>query len=196
MHTVASGQHQHSLRAIHGVASGDLLAAWLQEVLFGRLSHAVGCLEDREDGTNRDIDVDIAGAIERIEHQQIFALGITVGDRVNGFHFLGCHAGQMAAPFVGFQQDFIGNHIQLLLYLALHVFTTGAAQHFTQRALADRMADALAGPADDFDQQAQLGGNLVMQALLLDQMLGKTDAFAHDALSFSDSQTIFLIQFS
>src|SRR5690606_32595043 len=80
-------------------------------------------------------------------------------------------------PFIGFQQDLVGDDIQLLLHFALHVLAARRAKHVAQSALADRMADGLAGTRNDFDQQAQFGGNVVVLALLFDQILGKTDAF-------------------
>ena len=92
---VAHGQHQRGLRTIDAVAGGHLLAAGLQEIAFGdRLDHVrlvVGLLQHREDGADRDVDVDVAAAVERVEHQQVFALRITVGHHMDGFHFLGGH---------------------------------------------------------------------------------------------------------
>jgi hypothetical protein len=82
----------------------------------------------------------------------------------------------MAAPFVGFEQDFVGNHVELLLHLALHVVAAGAAQHAGQAALADGDGDGLAGARDDFDQQAQVVGNDVLVALFLDQEAGRKGA--------------------
>ena len=46
----------------------------------------------------------------------------------------------MAAPFVGFEQDLVGQHVQLLLHFALHVLAFEAAQDAAERALADRVA--------------------------------------------------------
>ncbi|MNT80217.1 hypothetical protein D3C72_2196490 [compost metagenome] len=83
----------------------------------------------------------------------------------------------MAAPFIRFEQDLVGDDVEFFLYFALHVFRVGRAQHFTQRTLADGVADGLAGARDDFDQQAQFGRNAVVRALLFNQVLRKTDAF-------------------
>jgi hypothetical protein len=48
---------------------------------------------------------------------------------VQGFHFLGSHGRQMASPFVGFQQNFVGQNIELFLHFALHIFAVKAAQN-------------------------------------------------------------------
>ena len=60
----------------------------------------------------------------------------------------------MAAPFIGFQQDLVAEHIQLLLRLALDVAGAGIAEHAAQSALADRRGDGLAGPRHHFQQEA------------------------------------------
>ena len=179
VHAIAEGQHQHGLRAVHGVAGGDLLGAGLHEVLLGRLAHAFRRFQYREDGADRDVDVDVRRAVQWVEQQHVFALRITVRDRVDRFHFFRRHRRQMAAPFVRFEQDLVGDDVEFFLYFALHVFRVGRAQHLAQGALADGVADGLAGARDHFDQQAQFGRDAVVRALFFDQVLRKTDAF-HD----------------
>jgi ATP-binding cassette subfamily F protein 3 len=39
----------------------------------------------------------------------------------------------VAAPFVGLDQHFVGDDVQLFLYLALNVFTVRRAQHAAQK---------------------------------------------------------------
>jgi selenide, water dikinase len=72
-------------------------------------------------------------------------------------HLLGRQRGEVAAPLVGLEQDLVGDHVELLLRLALHVLRARRAQHAGERALADGDADRLAGARDDLDQQAQVG---------------------------------------
>jgi hypothetical protein len=83
-------------------------------------------------------------------------LRVAVGHHVDAVHLLAGHGGQVAAPFVGLDQHLVGDDVELLLDLALHVLALGAAQHAAQRALVDGVADALAGARDHFQQQAQL----------------------------------------
>ncbi|MNT86846.1 hypothetical protein D3C72_2271850 [compost metagenome] len=81
----------------------------------------------------------------------------------------------MAAPLVGLEEDFVGQHVELLLHLALHVLAAGAAQHATQRALGHRMADLLAGARHHLDEEAQVGRSVVA-ASLFDQVATEGNA--------------------
>jgi hypothetical protein len=99
---------------------------------------------------------------------------------MRGVHFLRRQPGQVAAPGVGFEQDLVAQHVQLLLRLALHVDAGVAArcdiaQHAAQRALADRDRDGLAGARHHFDQQPQVGVDAA-GALFLDQEARQRDA--------------------
>ncbi len=178
LYAIAQGQHQHGLRAVDGVAGSDLLGARLEEGVLAQVTGftvALGAAQHREDGADRDVDVDIAGAVQRVEHQQVGTFGVLAGDLVGVVHFLGGHAGQVAAPLVGFEEDFVGDHVELLLHFALHVFAVQAAQHAAEGALGHLMADRLAGPRHDFDKETQVGRGVVA-ASLLDQVAAQGDA--------------------
>lgn len=176
---IAEGQHQHGLRAVDGVAGGDLGGARLEEGFLAQgivlVQVLVGAAQHREDGADRDVDVDVAGAVQRVEDQQVGAFRIAPRNLVGVVHLLGGHAGQVAGPFVGFQQDLVGHHVQLLLHLALHVLGAHAAEHAAQRALGHRMADFLAGTRHDLDEEAQVGRGVVA-AGLLDQIAAQGNA--------------------
>src|SRR3546814_4315980 len=62
----------------------------------------------RKYGAYGYVNVDVGRAVQGIEQQQVLALGIAVGNAVYGFHFFGSHGSQVAAPFIGFQQNFVG----------------------------------------------------------------------------------------
>jgi hypothetical protein len=81
----------------------------------------------------------------------------------------------VASPFVGFEQFAVGDHIELLLVFTLDVLGAGFAQDVAERALVHRDADLLAGAGDDLEEQAQLAGNQVLLALLLDEVLCEAD---------------------
>ncbi|MNE63131.1 hypothetical protein D3C80_1584620 [compost metagenome] len=81
----------------------------------------------------------------------------------------------MTAPLVGFQEDFVGQHVELLLHFALHVLGFHAAEHATQGTLGHLMADGLAGPRHHFDKETQIGGS-VMAAGLFDQIAAQGNA--------------------
>ena len=180
---VAHRQHQHRLRAVDAVAGGGLLLARLQEVLFADAAGVADLAQHREDGADRDVDVDVARAVERVVQQHVLALRVAVGHDVDRVHLLAGHRREVAAPFVGLDQHLVGDDVELLLHLALHVFAVGAAQHVAERALVDGDRDVLAGARDDLDQQPQLARDAAMFALLLDEVLGQADAFAHAASS-------------
>ena len=83
-------------------------------------------------------------------------------------HFLGSHRREVAAPFIGLEQHFVGNDVEFFLRFALHVVAAGVAVDAGQRTLADGVADRFAGAGDDFDEQSQFCGNNAFFALLFD----------------------------
>ena len=122
---VADGEHEHRGRAVDREARRHLVAPRLQERGLVRLAHlAVGRLraaQDREDGADRDVDVDVGRAVERVEQQQVLAARVVRRDRPRLLHLLGGERGEVAAPFVRLEQDLVRQHVELLLRLALHV---------------------------------------------------------------------------
>jgi hypothetical protein len=81
----------------------------------------LGAAKDREDAAHRQVDVDVGRAVEWVENQQIVAARVFGGDRMDIFHFLRCHRPQMPTPFTMVKESLVGQHIELLLHLALHV---------------------------------------------------------------------------
>jgi hypothetical protein len=98
-------------------------------------------------------------------------------NRVRIVHLFRRKRGQMPTPLIGFEQDFVRQHIELFLHLSLHVLGARRPQHAAERALADRDRDRLACARDDFDQQAQVGVDVMLVALFLDQELGQRYGF-------------------
>ncbi len=172
MRAVADRQHQHRARAVRGVAGADLGGARLQEVFVARRGDVVRAAQHREDGADRDVHVDVRAAVQRIEQQQIVAALEGVGNRLAVVHLFRRQAGEVAAPGVGFEQDVVRQHVELLLRLALDVAGTGITEHTAQCTLADRDRDGLAGAGHDFDQQAQVGVDAA-GVLFLDQVTGE-----------------------
>jgi len=149
---VAEGQHQHGRRTVDRIAGAHLLGAGLQEVFGDRSAAGDRRLQDREDGADRDVDVDVRRTVERVEHQQVLAERVLVGDRIEFVHFLGRHAGEVAAPLVGADHDVVGDDVELLLRFALHVLGIQRAHDAQQCALVDDVGNRLAGN-DDVVQQ-------------------------------------------
>ena len=118
-----------------------LLATGLHEIGFFHTAVTVGLFQHAENHADADVDVDVAGSVQRVKHQQVFALRVAVGHQVDGVHFFGCHGRQVAAPFVGFDQHFIGDDVQLLLDLSLHVFAVGQVRPDESQRASCRGAD-------------------------------------------------------
>ena len=94
---------------------------------------------------NRNIDVNVRRAIQRIKQQQEATFRIAVGDRVGVIHFRR-HRRQVATPFVGFQQDIVGDHVEFFCASALNIAGAGThRENARQFALVDGVADCLAG---------------------------------------------------
>ena len=127
-------------------------------VFFGHAAAPADLAQDAEDGADRDVDVDVAAAVQRIGQQHVFALRAAVGHDVNRVHFLAGHRRKVAAPLVGFNQHFVADDVELFLQLTLEVGGSGGAEHIAQGPLVHGDGDALAGARHDFDQQAQLAG--------------------------------------
>ena len=86
----------------------------------------------------------------------------------------------MTAPFVGLDQDVVGDDVQLLLGLSLHIVATGLAEHPRQGAFRHIHGNGLDGTGNDLHQQAQIGTHQAL-ALLFDQKLGERDS-THDSV--------------
>ena len=82
-----------------------------------------GRAQYRENGSNRDINVDIRGTVERIEQEQIAALRIFRRNGVGLFHLLGSHATKLAAPLTCLEDDFVRDDVKRLLLFVLDVDT-------------------------------------------------------------------------
>ncbi len=178
-HSMPYGEHELGLRAIDAIAGGNLLAAGLEKMLLGDVGGVFGNLQHGKDGADGDVHVDIGRAIERVEQQQVFAARVVLGDREHGVHFFRGHGGQMSAPLVGVDQHIVGDDVELLLHFALHVAGAGGAEHVAQCAFVHGDADAFAGAGDHFDEQAQLGRDDAVLALLLDEIAGEVDGLGH-----------------
>ncbi len=153
---LAEGQDQGGLRTVDRIAGRDLARSWLQEIAHLQLAAVVGSRQDREDGADGDVDVDVAGAVEGVEQQQVGSPG-AARDRMQLLHLFGGRAGQHAAAFGGGEQHVVGQDIQLLLHLALDVLLLQGAQHAAGRALGDHGGDGLAGVGHRADQGREPG---------------------------------------
>ena len=91
VHAMTAGQHQHGGGAVQRIAGADLLGAGLQEILGGRRIALALAAQDGENGADGNVHVHVAGAVERIEYQQVFAARVLRRNRVNVIHLLRRH---------------------------------------------------------------------------------------------------------
>ncbi len=166
-------QDEEGLRPVEGVSCRDLTTSGLQEIGLRRVSarDVRRRLDDREDRADRQRHIDVARPVDRVEHHQVLAQRVAVRDRVDGVHLLGGHRGEVAAPLVGLEQDLVRHHVQPLLRFALDVDRARIAQKAVRPRLVDGVADALARPRHDLDQQPQLRRERGLLTLLLDEEL-------------------------
>ena len=179
VHAVAQREHQHGGRAVDGIAGADLLRARLQKILRRRLAYALRAAQHRKNRAHRHVDVDIARAVERIEGEQVAAARVLRRDLVHGFQLFGGHGGEVAAPFVGAQENVVRHHVELHLPLALGVVPRGGPVHARERALAQEIGDALAGKADVVQQRGESARSTAVLALLADDEFGERSLQRH-----------------
>jgi hypothetical protein len=131
--------------------------AGLQEVRFGRRARRVGRTQHREDRADRHVDVQVARAVERVEHQQVGAARHGVGDRQRLVHLLAGHAGEVPAGLDVVDEQLVGQDVELLLLLALDVHVAAVAVVAGEHAAPDRRRDVLARRLDVVEQGGQVG---------------------------------------
>ncbi|MNE31730.1 hypothetical protein D3C80_1253110 [compost metagenome] len=144
-HALTRRQHQHGLTAIEAIEGRDLLAAGLQEVGLGRRGRRR--LQHRDDGADRGVDVDVGRAVQRVEQDQVFAR--RVRRRLDRVHFFRRHARHARAGQQHVRQDVVGDDVELLLLLVLHVDDARCAQRPDQGPARNDLADLDAGGGGD-----------------------------------------------
>ncbi len=176
-HAIAHAEHEHRRRPVQRVAGGHLGRARLQEVAFDDVAPAVdGILrraQDGEDAADRDVDVDAARAVERIEHEQVLAAGMRWGHLERVRHLLRRHARELAAPLVHADEEIAADAAR----------RPGRAgfllQRVAQPALRDDACDRLAGERDVEDQCVEVAARLRESTAFLDQVACQRPASGH-----------------
>ena len=124
-HAVADGQHQHRAGTVDGIAGGDLGAPGLEEILRDNvpagLDHVVRGAQHREDTAHRDVDVDVAGTVQRDRSAADICRADGRAGSGRALHLLGGDAGELARPFGLADQHLVADQIQRLLLLAMDV---------------------------------------------------------------------------
>ena len=177
----AGGVDQHGGGAVNHVARRDLTVTRLQEVLQSDPgARFADPAVDGEDGPDRDVDVDVGGAVEGVYQHHV--LGVTRELGIEGDEVLLLLRGHAAHLATGLQrrlEALVGIDVQLLLHLALHVFGADGADDVRQTRLVDLPVHHLGGQADGAEQGGQLAGRGRVVRLLFDDELAHGDHVSH-----------------
>ncbi|VTT27757.1 Uncharacterised protein [Klebsiella pneumoniae] len=151
MHATAGGVNQHGGGAVNHVPGRNLLAARLQEVFFGhRRTRWGNTAVDGEDGTDRHVNVDVGGAVQRIHQHHVLAVFDAFEDHNLIFFFRG-DTGHDAARFQSRLQLFVGKQIELHLFFALNIFSAAGAENIDQASFVNIAVDDLRAQLDRGD---------------------------------------------
>src|SRR5690606_14541267 len=137
VYTATGGVDQHGGGAVNNVTGGNLLATRLQEILFGDpRTHRRNATVNRENGSNRDVNVDVGGAVERVHQNNVFCVFTPFENDNLIFFFRGDTRNDVARAQCCFQ-FFIREQVKFLLNLALNVLGTAGTQDIDQTGLVD-----------------------------------------------------------
>src|SRR6185437_4643823 len=169
VNAVAGGVDEHGRRTVDDVAGGNLFGAGQQDGFLEWL--AGNALVDGEDGADVDVDVDVGGAVERVEDDDVSAR-LRVGVDDDGlFVFFADKCGHAVAATEDVEENFVGVDVELLLDLALHVDGANGTESVTEAAPTDFGFDHLGGQRDAAEQPAEGAAGLGKVLLLAPDVL-------------------------
>ena len=178
-------QYEHRRWTVQCVTGRDLPGAGLQKILDPDRAAPLWCTQHREDASDREVHVDVGGAVERIEREQVIArrdIGVLGEPRI--LHFLRQHASHIAAPLQALKKLLVGQHVELVLGLALHVDRTGLAVQPGQNSVRHLARQRLAGQRNRQHHAVERSRRQRKAAPLLDQVLRQRDRLVqHGPLS-------------
>ena len=164
MHAVAARVDEQDRGPEEEVSGRDLLVARAQQVR----DRPVAPAPDREDRAERAVDVDVRGAVHRVEEHRVAALGEVAAVDHGLLHLLRGRQRDEPAVVEGLEQDLVGDDVELLLLLALDVGRAGRAVRLARSPRPRARRDALGGDAEAHEQQRQLAGRARRRPLLLE----------------------------
>ncbi|MGY4593593.1 hypothetical protein ACVWXL_001339 [Bradyrhizobium sp. GM22.5] len=141
---LAKRQHQRSLRAVGDEPRRELRRAALME---GE-REIVGRGQDREDRAHGHVDVDIGGAVERIDRDADLRRAVT---DLRFTHLLRrqCRDRQLAETAA---QDRIRPHVEIALHVTVAVAAGGQARRIRKVSRGDKIGDLDRGRRDGIDR--------------------------------------------
>ncbi len=138
-----------------------------------------------EDGADGGVDVDVAGAIQRVELEHVLALRVLGrdGDRLR--HLLGAHHTHVTALLHAAGDHVVGEDIELLHLFALNVLFAGEAENAGEARAAHLTGNDLGGQGDLMKQPREVAGragrlplhrqNVLLEGLARERRTGGTD---------------------
>src|ERR1700733_1921819 len=184
VHAVSGAVDKERRCAVKDVSRRHLFRAGLQYVHLGRAFgvavHVTA--QNGEDGADADVDIDIAGPVERIEDDYVLAV-----TRIAESHdrllvlFRGQHADVAAIAQAG-EQSLVCEDVELLDRLALDVGRARTADHVDKPCPANLGGDDFRGQRDPREQPGKLAAGMRVDPflLLLDVLLnGKKSVALH-----------------
>ncbi|MFO1427479.1 MAG: hypothetical protein U1F11_11020 [Steroidobacteraceae bacterium] len=124
-------------------------------------------------------DVEVRGAVERVEQHAVAALTLRVlADDDRLLVLLGGDDRDAFAPAERAQQYLVGDDVELLLLLALHVLAADVAEHVLEPRAPHLVGDHLGGDGQRREDPGEGALGLGMLALLLEHVcLQRHDGF-------------------
>ena len=107
MHAGSERDHERRRRPVQREARRDLFGAGLQEIGGGRRRRPFGGTEDAEDRADRNVDIEVERAVERVEREQIAPARVFGGNQVGRFRFGRGDAAELAAPLAFADHDLV-----------------------------------------------------------------------------------------
>ncbi len=148
MDPLPTGIDEHGRRSIEHVPGCDLLAPRLKAVLEGPVLSFRYLRLNGEDRADRHVHVDVRGAVQRIENQDILPLRKLLRNRQNVLGFLGDHATKGSGMIQGPEDHVLSIQVELLDTFALDVGITRASQDVHDTGLVHFPRDNLGSQGD------------------------------------------------
>ena len=134
-----------------------------------------------KNGAHVHVDVDVGGAVQRIENQNVIAPGEFRPHADQLGLLFGSHGADGPAAFHAVDKNTVGNGVHFLDVFSLHIDFSGAAENIQQTGLIDAAGNGLAGQDQVIQQAGEHTGSLRGHLLMQQQMFGNRNV-CHEEL--------------
>ncbi len=165
---VAGGVDKNSGRAVNDVAGGDLLGSGLKDGGADVIADVGGFAKDGEDGADIDVDVDVGGAVEGVEDDDVFAGGGGAVEDEGLFVFFGDEGGDAVTKAEAVEEGLVGVDVEFLLGFAVDVgFASRANDVVAEAGAADFGLDHFSGEGEAREEPGEAAAGFGVAAALL-----------------------------